>query len=155
MKADKNSSVKLIQKNRKAFSKYEIIDKLEAGLVLKGSEVKSLRAGHCSIQEAYARIKRDEVWLINMEIAHYAQAGPFNHEPKRTRKLLLNRSEINRLSSKMRERGHALIPLSLYFKDGYAKVELGLGKGKTLYDKRESIKKRDSDRDLRKRSLRR
>ncbi len=155
MKADKNSSVKLIQKNRKAYFKYEILDKLEAGLVLKGSEVKSLRAGHCSIQEAYARIKRDEVWLINMEIAHYAQAGPFNHEPKRTRKLLLNRSEINRLSSKMRERGHALIPLSLYFKDGYAKIELGLGKGKTLYDKRESIKKRDSDRDLRKRSMRR
>lgn len=155
MKADKNSPVKLIQKNRKAYFKYEILDKLEAGLVLKGSEVKSLRAGHCSIQEAYARIKRDEVWLINMEIAHYAQAGPFNHEPKRTRKLLLNRSEINRLSSKMRERGHALIPLSLYFKDGYAKIELGLGKGKTLYDKRESIKKRDSDRDLRKRSMRR
>ena len=90
-----------------------------------------------------------------MEIAHYAQAGPFNHEPKRPRKLLLNRAELNRLGSKLRERGLTLVPLSIYFKAGYAKLEIALAKGKNLYDKRDSIKKRDNDRDLRRRSLKR
>jgi len=156
MKADKSEPVKLVQKNRKAWFKYEILEKLEAGLVLLGSEVKSIREGHVSIQEAYARIKKDgQAWVINMEISHYAQAGPFNHEPKRARKLLLNRAELNRLGAKLRERGLTLVPLSLYFKGGFAKLEVGLAKGKNLYDKRDAIKKRDNDRDLRRRSMKR
>ncbi len=156
MKADKSEPIKLIQKNRKAWFKYEILERLEAGMVLLGSEVKSIREGHVSIQEAYARIKKDgQAWVINMEIAHYAQAGPLNHEPKRARKLLMNRAELNRLGGKLRERGLTLVPLSLYFKGGFAKLEVGLAKGKNIYDKRETIKRRDNDRELRRRSMKR
>jgi SsrA-binding protein len=99
-------------------------------------------------------LSKGEAWIVNMDIQPYAQAGPFNHEPKRLRKLLLNRTEINRLAGKTAERGLTLIPLTLYFKDGYAKVEIGLAKGKKLHDKRESIKKRDVARDLRRRAMR-
>ena len=149
----KESVIKLVQKNRKAWHEYEITEKVEAGLVLKGSEVKSMRAGNASILESYAKLSKGEAWIVNMDIQPYAQAGPFNHEPKRLRKLLLNRTEINRLQGKTAERGLTLIPLTLYFKDGYAKVEIGLAKGKKLHDKRESIKKRDVDRDLRRRAM--
>lgn len=145
---------KLIQKNRKAWHEYEILEKVEAGLVLKGSEVKSIRAGGASILEAYAKLAKGEAWVVNMDIQPYAQAGPFNHEPKRTRKLLLKRTELNRLQGKTAERGLTLVPLSLYFKDGYAKLEIGLAKGKKQYDKRASIKKRDVERDLRRRAMR-
>lgn len=144
---------KLVQKNRKAWHEYEILEKVEAGLVLKGSEVKSIRAGNASILEAYAKLAKGEAWIVNMDVQPYAQAGPLNHEPKRTRKLLLKRTELNRLQGKTAERGLTLIPLSLYFKDGYAKVEIGLAKGKKQYDKRASIKKRDVDRDLRRRAM--
>src|SRR5262245_18205610 len=153
MAEKKESNFKLIQKNRKAWHEYEILEKLEAGLVLKGSEVKAIRAGGASILEAYAKLAKGEAWVVNMDIQPYAQAGPFNHEPKRTRKLLLNRTELNRLQGKTAERGLTLIPLSLYFKDGHAKLEIGLARGKKPHDKRESIKTREMDRDLRRRAM--
>src|SRR6266850_862508 len=146
MAEKEESRIKLVQKNRKAWHEYEIIEKVEAGLVLKGSEVKSIRGGQVSIHESYARITKGEAWVINMDIAPYAQAGPFNHEPKRPRKLLLNRTELRRLVGKTAERGLTLVPLALYFKDGFAKLEIGLARGKKQYDKRESIKKRDVSR---------
>src|SRR5262245_53170356 len=153
MAEKEDPSFKLVQKNRKAWHEYEITEKVEAGLVLKGSEVKALREGNASILEAYAKLSKGEAWIVNMDIQPYAQAGPFNHEPKRLRKLLLNRTEINRLASKTAERGLTLIPLSLYFKAGYAKVEIGVAKGKKVHDKRAAIKKRDVDRDLRRRAM--
>lgn len=148
-----DGEVKIVQKNRKAFFNYEILDRVEAGLVLTGSEVKSIRAGQVSIQESYAKVRKGEVWVVNMEVAAYKNAGPFNHEPKRSRKLLLKRGEINRLIGKTAERGLTLIPLSLYFKNGYAKMEIGLARGKRQYDKREAIKSRDVARDLRRRTM--
>lgn len=148
-----DGEVKIVQKNRKAFFNYEIVDRVEAGLVLTGSEVKSIRAGQVSIQESYAKVRKGEVWVVNMEVAAYKNAGPFNHEPKRSRKLLLKRGEINRLIGKTAERGLTLIPLSLYFKNGYAKMEIGLARGKRQYDKREAIKSRDVARDLRRRTM--
>ena len=154
MAEKEDPSFKLVQKNRKARHEYEILEKVEAGIVLKGSEVKSMRAGNASILESYARITKGEAWVVNMDIQPYAQAGPFNHEPKRTRKLLLNRAELNRLQGKTAERGLTLVPLSLYFKGGYAKLEIGLARGKKVHDKRESIKKREMARDLRRRALR-
>jgi len=150
----KETSVKIVQKNRKAWFNYEILEKVEAGIVLTGSEVKSIRAGHVSIHEAYARITKEEPWVVNMDIAPYAQAGPFNHEPKRRRKLLLKKTEIRRLIGKTAERGLTLVPLTLYFKDGFAKLEIGLARGKRQFDKREAIKKRETGRDLRRRAMR-
>jgi SsrA-binding protein len=148
------AKIKVVQRNKKAFFDYEIIDKLEAGLVLAGSEVKSIRDGKVSVREAFARIKNGEAWLIGMDISTYPQAGPYNnHEPRRTRKLLLHRREIRRLVSKIREKGLTLVPLSLYFKDGLAKVEIGLGRGKAKYDKREAIQNREAKRDLRRRAM--
>ncbi len=152
MKSD-GDAVKIVQKNRKAWFDYEILDKYEAGLVLLGSEVKSLRNGHVSIHEAYARLKNGEAWLLNMEIGQYANAGPFGHVPKRPRKLLLTRRELGKLAVKMHERGLTLVPLSLYFKKGLAKLEIGLARGKRQYDKREAIKKRENARDLRRRMM--
>lgn len=157
MSADKkkDDEIQLVQRNRKAGFKYEITDRCEAGMVLTGSEVKSIREGQVSIHEAYARIRRGEVWVHNLDIAPYKQAGPFNHEPKRKRKLLLHRNEIRRLSVKTQERGLTLVPLSLYFKNGFAKLEIGVGRGKNVHDKRDSIRKRDNDRDLRRSQMRR
>lgn len=148
------ANIKVVQRNKKAFFDYEILEKLEAGLVLTGSEVKSIRDGKVSVREAFARIKNNEAWLVGMDISTYPQAGPYhNHEPRRTRKLLLHRREIRRLVSKIREKGLTLVPLSLYFKDGLAKLELGLGRGKAKYDKREAIQEREAKRDLRRRAL--
>ncbi len=144
--------VKIVQKNRKARFDYEILDTVEAGLILKGTEVKSMRDGKASIAESYARFRGNEIFVINMDILAYSHAAVLsNHEPKRPRKLLLHKQEIDRLSGKMKERGLTLIPLSLYFKNGYAKLELGLARGRKKYDKRDVIKKREVDRDLRKR----
>ena len=154
MAEKKESNVKIVQKNRKAWFNYEILEKVEAGIVLTGSEVKSIRAGHVSIHESYARITKEEPWVVNMDIAPYAQAGPFNHEPKRKRKLLLKKTEIRRLIGKTAERGLTLVPLTLYFKDGFAKLEIGLARGKRQFDKRDAIKKRDVSRDLRRRAMR-
>ncbi|MFA5832276.1 MAG: SsrA-binding protein SmpB [Bacteroidota bacterium] len=138
--------------NRRARFEYEILDSYEAGIVLKGSEVKSLRAGKANLQDSYALIKNGEVWLINMHISPYEQANQFNHDPIRTRKLLLNKSEIAKLNVKTNEKGLTLVPLKLYFKKGNAKVQLGIAKGKKLHDKRESIKERDVEREMRRNS---
>jgi SsrA-binding protein len=145
---------KVICSNRKARHLYEILDTVEAGLVLLGPEVKSLRAGRASLGDAYARIRGGEMFLVNAHISPYEQAGRANPDPLRERKLLLHRAEIARLSGKVRERGFTLIPLRMYFRDGRAKVELALARGKRAYDKRESIRKREEDRSVR-RALRR
>ncbi len=137
-----------IARNKKARFDYEIIETFEAGIVLAGSEVKSLRQKKASIQESYARIKNGEVYITGMNIAVYEMANRFNHEPVHDRKLLLHRHEIKRLIGKVQEKGFTLVPLKLYFKNGKVKVELGLAKGKAKYDKRDSIKKRDVDREL-------
>jgi len=153
-KEKEKPGVKIIQRNKKAFFDYEIVEKLEAGLVLQGSEVKSIRDGKVTIHDAYARVKNGEVWVIGMDVSLYPQAGPFNnHEPRQMRKLLLHRQEIRRLIGKTREKGLTLVPLALYFKDGRAKLEIGLARGKKQYDKRESIKNRESARDLRRRMM--
>lgn len=135
-----------VAQNRKAFHEYEITDRLEAGLVLMGSEVKGLRERGASIRDAYAQMRDGEVFLIGLHIPEYFNAR-FGHEPTRTRKLLLNRREIDRLDSDMREKGLSLIPLRVYFKGSHAKVELGLGRGKKIYDKRRAIAERDAKRD--------
>ena len=137
-----------IARNKKARFDYEIIETFEAGIVLAGSEVKSLRQKKASIQESYARIKDGEVYITGMNIAVYEMANRFNHEPVHDRKLLLHRHEIKQLIGKVQEKGLTLVPLKLYFKNGKVKVELGLAKGKARYDKRDSIKKRDVDREL-------
>ncbi len=142
------SDILVVTKNRKAFHDFQIDDKIEAGLVLMGSEVKSLRAGKVNLADSYAIIKDHEVWLLHAHIAPYDPASIFGHEPRRTRKLLLHAREIAKLAVKLHERGLTLVPLMVYFRKGHAKVELGLGRGKKQYDKRASIKKRESNREL-------
>ena len=137
-----------IVKNKKARFEYDIIDTIEAGVVLAGTEVKSIRLRRVSIQEAYARIKEGEVYIIGMSISPYEMGNRYNHEPLRDRKLLLHKQEIKRLTGKLKERGFTLIPLKLYFKNGKVKILLGLGRGKTKYDKRKSIQKRESEREI-------
>lgn len=129
--------------NKKARFNYEIIDTYEAGIVLKGSEIKSVREGHASLDEAYGIIKNDEAYLINMFIKEYKEANILNHEERRTRKLLLHKKEIYKIKRNLEIKGLTLVPLKLYIKNNYAKVLLGVGKGKKLHDKRESIKQRD------------
>ena len=140
--------IKIITTNKKAFHDYQILEKLEAGLVLTGSEVKSLRQGRCNIKDSYARIMNGEAWLIGLNISSYADASYHDHEPERRRKLLLHKDEIKRLHRKVQEKGFTLIPLRLYFKKGVAKVEIGLATGKREYDKRQDIAKRDQEREL-------
>jgi len=148
-------NIKVVQRNRRAFFDYEILERVEAGLVLKGSEVKSIRDGRVSIREAYGKIRDGEAWVVGMEISAYPQAGPYNnHEPRRPRKLLLHRREIRRLGGKVQERGLTLIPLSLYFKGGRAKLEMGLGRGRSKYDKRRAIQDREARREIRRRMMR-
>jgi SsrA-binding protein len=149
---EKQTAERVSISNRRARFEYEIIDSYEAGIVLKGSEVKSLRAGKANFQDSYAIVKNGEVWLLSMHINPYEQANQFNHDPVRTRKLLLNKREIGKLQAQSNEQGLTLIPLKLYFKHGIAKVELGVAKGKKLHDKRESIKERDMDREMRRHS---
>jgi len=138
---------KIIAVNRKARHEYHILDSYEAGIVLKGTEVKSIREGNVNLKDSYAIIKYSEVFLINMHIGPYKQGNIFNHEPLRDRKLLLNKREIRKLIGKVEEKGMTLVPLKLYFKRGIVKIELALAKGKILYDKRESIAKRDYERE--------
>ena len=140
--------VKIIAENRKARRDYFIVDEYEAGLVLLGTEVKSLRQGRANLKDSYARIKNGEVFVHQLHIAPYPFAYYDNHDPLRPRKLLLHQHEIKRLYAKMNEQGHTLIPLRLYFKSGKAKILLALAKGKRKYDKREAIKRRDAQRDL-------
>ncbi len=141
-------SIKVIATNRKARHDYHIEDTIEAGLVLTGSEIKSIRAGQVSLRESYATVRNDEMWLVNAHIASYQQASYANHEPRRDRKLLLHRREINRLIGKLQEKGLTLIPLRIYLKDSRAKVELGLARGKKLYDKRQTLRERDDRRQI-------
>ncbi|HEV7463233.1 MAG TPA: SsrA-binding protein SmpB [Methyloceanibacter sp.] len=145
--APKREGGKLVAENRKARFNYDIEEKLEAGIALLGSEVKSLRTGKANIAESYAASEGGELYLINAHIAEYTQAGRANHEPTRRRKLLVHRREMGRLAGAIKKEGMTLVPLKLYFNArGIAKVELGLGKGKKLRDKRETEKKRDWDR---------
>jgi len=141
-----NDQIKIIAKNRKARHDYIIEDTIEAGLVLTGSEIKSIRAGQVNLRESYAVIRNGEPWLLNAHISTYKQASFQNHEPRRDRKLLLNRREINRLAGKLQEKGLALVPLQLYLKNGWAKVQLGLGRGKRQYDKRQTLREREDRR---------
>jgi len=143
---DKNQ--KRIAENRRARRNYEIIDTLECGIALQGSEVKSLRAGKVSLDEAYGRILNKEVWLIGCDIAEYSHANVMNHEPRRPRKLLLHRREIHKFASKATERGLTLVPLKMYFKSGRAKILIGVGRGRKLFDKREKLKKETLKRDM-------
>jgi SsrA-binding protein len=144
----KESGRKLIASNRKARHDYTILDTYEAGLILTGTEVKSLRDGRASLVDGYATISDDEIWLRGVHINEYLQGTWTNHTPRRARKLLLHRAEITKIKGIMRESGFALIPLSLYFKDGKAKVEIGLAKGKKTWDKRQDLSKRDAEREL-------
>jgi SsrA-binding protein len=134
--------------NRRARHEYEVLDVFEAGISLKGSEVKSLRQSRANLQDSYALLKKGEVWLLGMHISPYEEANQFNHEPVRDRRLLMHKSEIRKLIGKTTEKGLTLIPMKVYFKNGKAKVELALCKGKKTYDKREDIKKRDADREM-------
>lgn len=143
------AKVKIVAKNRQARFNYEILENIEAGIVLTGTEVKSIRQGKVNLGDAYAAIKHDEVFLKGMHISPYDHGNRFNVDPLRERKLLLKKQEIFRLKSKIEQKGLTLIPLSLYFKNGRVKVELGIAKGKKLYDKRESIKRDEIDRKLR------
>jgi len=144
-------AIEIISQNRKAFHDYFIEETIEAGIMLTGSEVKSLRAGKANLKDSYARIKDEEIFLVNTHISQYTKADGFDHaDPERTRKLLLHKKEIVRLLGKTREKGYTIIPTKLYFKDGKAKVELGLAKGKTFYDKRDDIKKREVKREMEK-----
>jgi SsrA-binding protein len=142
--------VALICRNRRAFHEYEIFDKLECGLVLTGTEVKSLRAGAGSLEDAYAKIEDGEVWLINSDIPEYTMADRFNHKAKRPRKLLLHRREVEKFAGKASQRGFTLVPLRMYFKNGLAKVEIAVARGKQLHDKREDQKTAEVKREIQK-----
>ena len=146
--SNRKSGRKVIAQNKKARHDYAIEDVYEAGLVLQGTEVKSLRAGRASLVDAYAHIKNGEVWLENAHIPEYDQGSWTNHEPRRPRKLLLHRAEIAKLIGKTKESGLTLIPLSMYFKDGKAKVEIALARGKRAYDKRQTLAARDAAREI-------
>lgn len=143
------SGRKIIAQNRKARHDYSILDTYEAGVVLTGTEVKSLRAGKASIKEAWARLKNGEVFLEGMNITPYEQGNRWNHQPVHSRKLLLHRKEIERLIGAVEQQGLALVPLEVYFRRGKAKVKLALGRGKKLHDKRETLKRREADREAR------
>jgi len=144
----RNTGRSLIASNRKARHDYAIIDTFEAGISLTGTEVKSLRAGRASLIDGFATLSEDEIWLRNVHIAEYAEGTWTNHAPRRARKVLLHRAEIGKLTQRLREGGLALVPLSMYFSDGKVKVELALGRGKKEYDKRQTLAKRDSDREI-------
>ena len=139
---------KLISRNRKAYHDYHIDETYEAGIVLLGTEVKSVRGARVNLRDSYARVEGGELYLFNMHISPYDPANRFNHEPRRTRKLLMHKAEIGRLAGKVQEKGYTLIPLKIYFKRGLVKVELGLARGKKLYDKRRAIAERDQRREM-------
>lgn len=144
---DQSTGVKIISDNRQARFLYEILESYEAGIVLAGTEVKSIRAGKVNLRDGYAMVRNGEAWLLNVHISPYQAGGThFNHEPRRTRKLLLHKKEINRLIGQVEQKGLTLVPLKMYFKGGRVKVSIGLAKGKKLHDKRESIKRREDKR---------
>ena len=140
-------SVKIISNNKKAYHEYFVLEKYECGIELKGTEVKSLRASNCSIKESLCKIMGNECFVIGMNISAYEKGNIFNVDPMRTRKLLLHKSEIRKIAEQLKLQGNTLIPLQVYFKNGRAKVEIGLCKGKKLFDKREALKKKDMKRE--------
>lgn len=147
--SEKSESYKVISDNRQARYLYEILETFEAGVELTGTEVKSIRAGKVNLQDGYALIRNGEAWLINVHISPYNASGQyFNHEPRRTRKLLLHRQEIRKLIGKVEQQGLTLVPLKMYLKRGWVKVSIALGKGKKIHDKRESLKKRQDQREM-------
>ena len=141
-------AIKTVATNRKAYHNYHIQDSVEAGIVLTGSEIKSIRTGRVSLGDAYVRPEAGELWLLNAHIARYEASSYLSHEPTRPRKLLLHRKQIDSLTSKVLEKGFTLVPLKLYIKDSIAKVEVALAKGKKLYDKRESIARHETEREI-------
>ena len=141
-------AVKTVATNRKAYHNYHVQDSVEAGIVLTGSEIKSLRAGRVSLGDAYIRPEAGELWLVNAHIARYEASSYLSHDPTRPRKLLLHRKQINSLTSQVLQKGFTLVPLKLYIKGSIAKVEVALAKGKKLYDKRESIARRETEREI-------
>ncbi|QDV37477.1 SsrA-binding protein SmpB [Tautonia plasticadhaerens] len=144
----KGDGIQVVARNRRARHEFDLLEKVEAGIVLTGTEVKSLRGGKASLEEAYASIDRDEVWIYGVDIPEYLQANRMNHTPKRPRKLLLHRREIERLKTKAAEKGLTIVPLQLYFKKGLAKVEISIARGRKLHDKRDAIKARETKRDI-------
>lgn len=144
-----NNKYKIITDNRQARYLYHILETYEAGIELMGTEVKSIRAGKCNVRDSYALIRDGQAWLLNLNISPYESASQFfNHEPRRTRRLLLHKEQIRKLIGKVEQQGLTLVPLKLYFKEGWIKVEIALAQGKKLYDKREDIKKRDDKRSM-------
>lgn len=142
-------TIRVVSDNRQARYLYEIIETYEAGIELKGTEVKSIRVGRVNLRDGYALIRKGEAWLLNVHISPYDAGGPyFNHEPRRSRKLLLHRREINKLIGQIEQKGLTLIPLKMYIKGNWVKISLGLAKGKKIYDKRETIKRRDDQREM-------
>ncbi len=144
--ASGGEGIKIVAVNKRATFDYEIIEKLECGIVLQGSEVKSLRDGHVSFTDSYVRVLNDELYLLGMSISEYMMANRLNHHPVHTRKLLAHKREIRKLAMASEIKGHTIVPLRLYFKNSRCKLQIGLGRGKAVYDKRESLKKKDFDR---------
>jgi SsrA-binding protein len=143
-----SEGIKIVSENRKAFHDYFIDDRVEAGIILTGTEIKSIRNGKVNLKDSYARIKDGEVWVYQMHISTYEQGNRFNHDPLRPRKLLLHRSEINKLVGKIQLQGLTLLPIKMYLKNGMAKVELAVGQGKKNYDKRQVLAEREGKRDI-------
>ena len=146
--SDKSVRIRDVSVNRRALHDYDILDRIEAGIALTGSEIKSVRAGKTSLQEAYARPERGEIWLQGAHIAPYQPTAQFGHEPRRRRRRLLHRAQIRQITAEVEQKGLTLIPLRMYLKDGKAKVELGVARGRHQYDKRQVIAKRDADREM-------
>lgn len=145
-----NSNIKLVAKNPVAYHNFNIEDKYEAGIVLTGTEIKSIRKGMVNLKDSYANFKNGECYIYSMHISPYEHGNIFNRDPLRDRKLLLNKRELNKIFGKVKQDGYSLVPISLYFKGSYVKLEIGLGKGKKLYDKRQDIAKKDAERRLQK-----
>jgi SsrA-binding protein len=148
-KTERQAAQKNVAENRKAFHDYHILETFEAGVVLVGTEVKSIREGNVNLRDSFARVEGSEAWLYNVHISPYSHRGYADHEPTRRRKLLLRRQEIRKLVGKTAERGMTLVPTRMYFHNGYVKVAIGLAKGKKSHDKRETIKRREADRETR------
>lgn len=143
-----SAGTKLVAKNKKAWHEYFIEERFEVGIVLSGTEIKSIRGGKANLKDGFARIMNGEAYLMNVHISPYEQGNIHNHEPTRSRKLLLHKREISKLIGITKEKGYSLIPLAIYLKNGFAKIDLGLAKGKKQYDKRETLKKKDAQRDV-------
>jgi SsrA-binding protein len=147
--SEKNEGIKIVADNRQARFRYEILETYEAGVELKGTEVKSIREGKANLRDGYALIRNGEAWLLNVHISPYEHSSDFfNHDPRRTRRLLLHKKEIRKLIGKVEQEGLTLVPLKMYFKRGFVKITIALGKGKKLHDKRESIKEREDKREM-------